>query len=57
MNIALDTDAREILEALAPSKRSYGHVVSQLLRDFMRKRDEQQLSERIQALEEKVGQM
>jgi len=61
MNLTLDTDAYEILEAIAPSKRAYGHVLSQMLRDLKRTRDERQLCERMEAcvsvLEEKVGQM
>ena len=57
LNITLDSDAFHILELLTPSKRAYGHLLSRMLRDFKKARDEQQMSERIQALEERVGQM
>jgi hypothetical protein len=57
VNLSLDADAYTILEELAPSKRAFGHLVSQMLRDVKRTREEPQLSERIRALEEKMGQM
>jgi hypothetical protein len=54
LNLTLDADAFQILETLAPSKRAYGHLLSQMLRDLVRSREEKQLSERIEALEEKL---
>ena len=57
LNLTLDTDAFEILELLTPSKRAYGHLLSRMLRDFKKARDENQLSERIQVLEQKVAQL
>jgi hypothetical protein len=56
INISLDVDAYEILEGLAPSKRSYGHVMSQILRDHARETEEDSLAVRIQRLEEKIAQ-
>ena len=60
MNVSLDLDAYAILEQLAPSKRASGHLLSRMLRDYQRSRDEVQICERIEAcvgvLEQKIGQ-
>ena len=60
LNLTLDVDAFEILEQLAPSKRSYGHLLSRLLRDCKRSHQEEQLCQRFEAvvtsLEQMVGQ-
>lgn len=50
LNITLDADAFQ---------RAYGHLLSRMLRDFQRARDEQQLCERLETcvstLEGKIG--
>ncbi len=48
LNLTLDTDAFEILEQLAPSKRSYGHLLSRLLRDCKKSHEEEQLCQRLE---------
>jgi hypothetical protein len=49
MNLTLDADAYEILETLSPNKRAYGHLISRMLRDLQRTREETQLCERMEA--------
>lgn len=54
VNLALDVDAYSILEQLAPSKRAYGHVLSQLLRDRAEANETPSLRARIEKLEQEM---
>ncbi len=54
VNLRIDLDAYDILCDLAPSKRLYGSVLSQLLRDRHRSLLEPRMLARIEVLEELV---
>jgi hypothetical protein len=51
VNLSLDTDAFQLLDTLAPSRRSYGAVLSALIREEVQRTQDDSLVRRVERLE------